>query len=77
MMAKLKIKKGDVVEVLTGDDKGKKGKILNIDRTKQRVVVQGVRFMKKHTKANPQSNEPGGIIEKEGPIHYSNVRLVK
>ncbi|MDX9752791.1 MAG: 50S ribosomal protein L24 [bacterium] len=76
-MSKLKLKKGDVVEVITGDDKGKKGKVLSIDRTKHRLVVQGVHMMKKHKKANPQSNEPGGIIEKEGPIHYSNVRLAK
>jgi len=76
-MNKIQLKKADMVEVLTGDDKGKKGKILQIDRKNFRLIVQGINMQKKHKKANPQKNEPGGIIEKEGPIHYSNVRLVK
>jgi large subunit ribosomal protein L24 len=76
-MNRIRLKKGDVVEVISGDDKGKKGKILHVDHKRSRLVVQGIKMLKKHKKANPQANEPGGIIEKEGPIHSSNVRLVK
>lgn len=76
-MERLRIKKGDVVEVITGEDQGKTGKILRVDRKHGRVFVQGVNMQKKHTKKNPQANQPGGIIEREGPVHPSNVRLVK
>ncbi|RJP24524.1 MAG: 50S ribosomal protein L24 [Candidatus Omnitrophota bacterium] len=76
-MDKIRLKKGDIVEVVAGDDLGKTGKILRVDRKKNRIFVQGISMMKKHTKANPQSNKPGGIIEREGPIHPSNLRLVK
>ncbi|MGI6454667.1 MAG: 50S ribosomal protein L24 [bacterium] len=76
-MNKIHLKKGDTVEVIAGDDKGKTGKILQVDRKHGRVFVQGIKLQKKHKKKNPQSNEPGGIIEKEGPIHPSNLRLVK
>ncbi|MEW6237386.1 MAG: 50S ribosomal protein L24 [Candidatus Omnitrophota bacterium] len=77
MMEKIRFKKGDVVQVITGDDLGKTGKILRINRKKGRLVVQGVNMQKKHQKKDPQSNRPGGIIEREGSIHPSNVRLVK
>ena len=77
MMEKIRIRRGDTVEVITGADKGKKGKVLDVDRKAGRLVVQGVNLRKKHKKANPQANEPGGIIDKEGPIHPSNVRVVK
>jgi len=76
-MNKIRLVSGDVVEVISGDDQGKTGKILRVDRKKDRIVVQGVNLQKKHTKANPQSNQPGGIIEREGPIHPSNVKRVK
>lgn len=76
-MEKIKLKTGDIVEVITGDDKGKTGKIIDVDRTKGRLYVQGVNMRKKHRRANPQKNIPGGIIDMEGPIHPSNVRLVK
>ncbi|MBD3266536.1 50S ribosomal protein L24 [bacterium] len=76
-MMKIALKKGDMVEVITGDDKGKKGKVMYVDRKAGRITVQGIQMLKKHKKANQQSNEPGGIIEKEGTIHSSNLRLVK
>ncbi len=74
---KVRFKKGDVVQVIAGDDKDKTGKVLRVNHKLGRVVVQGVNMMKKHQKPNPQSNQPGGIIEREGPIHPSNIRLVK
>ena len=77
MQNKLHIKKGDTVFVNAGNYKGEQGKVLDVNRKTNRVIVEGVNMMKKHTKANPQSNKPGGIIEREGPIHPSNLRLVK
>jgi large subunit ribosomal protein L24 len=68
---KLKIKKGDKVVVLTGRDKGKSGEVLRVSRADNRLVVQGINMVKRHTQAKP--GEPGGIIEKEGTIHVSNV----
>jgi large subunit ribosomal protein L24 len=71
---KLKIKKGDKVVVLTGRDKGKSGEVLRVSRADSRLVVQGINMVKRHTQAKP--GEPGGIIEKEGTIHVSNVAHV-
>jgi large subunit ribosomal protein L24 len=71
--AKMKIKKGDQVIVLTGRDKGKKGEVLSANPSEARVVVQGVNKVKKHQK--PTQFAPGGIEEKELPIHVSNVAL--
>ena len=68
---KLKIKKGDKVVVLTGRDKGKSGEVLRVSRADNRLVVQGINMVKRHTQAKP--GEPGGIVEKEGTIHVSNV----
>jgi large subunit ribosomal protein L24 len=73
-MAKLKIKKGDNVIVITGRDKGKTGSVLRVEPAKQRVVVQGVHMVKRH--ARPSARGPGGIIEKEATIHVSNVAHV-
>lgn len=70
------IRKNDIVEVLAGKDSGKKGKILKVIREKNRVIVQGVGFVKKHTRPNPQKNIKGGIAEREAPIHVSNVMIV-
>lgn len=70
----LKIKKGDTVIVISGDDKGKIGKVLKVFPKKQRVIVEGVNFIKRHTRPS-QKNPQGGIIEKEAPIHISNVML--
>ena len=73
-MAKLQIKKGDTVVVISGKDKGKEGKILSVDTKKERVVVEGLNQVKRHTKPS-QSNPQGGIITKEGTIHASNVMV--
>jgi large subunit ribosomal protein L24 len=69
-----KIRKGDNVVVLTGRDKGKTGDILRVMRDDQRVIVQGINIVKRHTA--PSQNNPGGIDEKEASIHVSNVSLV-
>ena len=70
----LKIRKGDTVMVISGDDKGKTGRVLSVDEAKQRVVVEKVNFVKRHTKPRGQRQQ-GGILEKEAPIHVSNVML--
>jgi large subunit ribosomal protein L24 len=71
MSAKLKIKKGDKVIVITGRDKGKQGEVLRVMRDEGRLVVQGVHMMKRHTR--PSAGNPGGIVEREASIHVSNV----
>ena len=69
-----KIKKGDEVIVLTGKDKGKRGTVAKLE-SDNRVLVQAVNMAKKHQKPNPNKGVPGGIIEKEMPIHISNVGI--
>ena len=69
-----KIRKGDDVAVLTGKDKGKRGTVLHVLPT-GKVVVEGVNVVKRHTKPNPATNTPGGIVEKESPIDISNVAI--
>jgi large subunit ribosomal protein L24 len=71
MAAKLKIKKGDKVVVISGRDKGKNGEVLRVVRADNRAVVQGVNMVKRHTRPSP--GQPGGIIEKEAAIHLSNL----
>src|SRR5258708_32253157 len=71
MAAKFKIKKGDKVVVVTGRDKGKSGEVLRVLRDVERVVVQGVNMVKRHTR--PAAGQSGGIVEKEAAIHISNV----
>ena len=70
-----KIRRDDEVVVLSGKDKGKRGKVLTVNTEDNRVVVEGVNVIKKHQKPNPALNEPGGIIEKEAPIQVSNVAI--
>ena len=72
-MAMNKIRKGDDVVVLAGKDKGKRGTVLRV--IDDRVVVENVNMAKKHMKPNPNKGEPGGIVDKEMPIHVSNVGL--
>ena len=72
----MRIRKNDLVEVITGRDKGKRGKVLVVLPEKGRVVVQGVNFIKRHTRPNPQKNIKGGIAEREAPMHVSNVMIV-
>ena len=71
-----KIKKGDNVVVLTGKDKGKTGQVVRVYDEDSRVVVENVNIVKKHQRGNPNAGVPGGIIDKEMPIHISNVALV-
>ena len=68
-----RIRKGDQVIVITGKYKGQKGNVLRV--REDRVVVENVNLVKRHTKPNPQANKPGGIIEREASIHASNVML--
>jgi len=71
---KMKIRKGDNVVVITGRDKGKRGSVLRVLPTENRVVVQGINTVKRHTR--PRAGQAGGIVEKELPIHASNVALI-
>ena len=74
-MSSLNVKKGDTVVVISGKDKGKKGKIMVSQPDEARVIVQGAAMVTRHVKPRKQG-QPGGRIEKEGPIHASNVMLV-
>ena len=74
-MAIRRIKKGDEIIVLTGRDRGARGNVLSVDAGNGQVVVEGVNVVKRHTRPNPQKGTTGGIIEKEMPIHVSNVAL--
>jgi len=71
-----RVKKGDNVTVISGNHKGASGKILAVLPKKQQVLVEGVRIIKKHTRKS-QENQTGAIIEREGPIHVSNVKLLE
>jgi len=70
------LKKNDTVLVLAGKDAGKRGKVLMVLPKKGRVIVQGVSFIKRHTRPNPGKNIKGGIAEREAPIHVSNVMVI-
>ena len=75
MAIKLKIKRGDNVIVIAGEHKGKKGEVKSVDKIKMRAIVDGVNMIKRHTKPSAKHPE-GGIIEKEAPIHLSNLMFV-
>ena len=70
-----KIRKGDEVVILTGKDRGKRGVVLKAANDRDRVIVENVNMAKRHTKGNPGAGTAGGIIEKEMPIHISNVAI--
>ena len=74
-MIKLKIKSGDTVKVIAGDHKGSEGKVLRVDREKNKAIVEGINMVSKHTKPSAQ-NPQGGIVQKEAPIHISNLSLL-
>ena len=74
-MTKLKIKSGDTVQVVAGDNKGSEGKVLKVLKDKNKAIVEGVNMVKKHTKPSAQ-NPQGGIVEKEASIHISNLSLL-
>jgi large subunit ribosomal protein L24 len=75
-MKKFKIKSGDTVKVIAGDHKGSEGKVLQIIKEKDRVLVEGVNLVSKHTKPSAQSPQ-GGIVKKEASLHVSNLLLVE
>ena len=75
MSVKLHIKKGDMVSVIAGDNKGQQGKVLKVEVAKQRAIVEGVNLVKKATKPNAQ-NPQGGLVEQEAPIHISNLQPI-
>jgi large subunit ribosomal protein L24 len=77
-MAKLRtpVRKNDMVVVRTGKDRGKRGRVLRVLAENNRVVVEGVNMIKRHTRPNPQKNIKGGIVEREASIHASNVMLL-
>ncbi len=74
-MHKLHVKKGDTVFVNAGDDKGKKGRVIEILKAKNKALVEGINIVHKHTKPNAKQTE-GGIVKKEAPIHLSNLMLI-
>ena len=73
MPKRFRLRKGDDVVVISGRDKGKTGSILQVIRSEDRVIVDGINMVKRHTR--PSQNQPGGIVDKEAPIHISNVAL--
>jgi large subunit ribosomal protein L24 len=75
MQKKIHIKKGDSVMVITGESKGQKGRVLEVDRDKNRAIVESVNMVSKHTKPNTKAPQ-GGILKKEAPIHISNLMLI-
>ena len=75
MIMKMRIKKGDIVQVLSGNDKGVSGRVLEVYPAKSKILVEGVNIRKKHMRPNPK-NQQGGIVSKEMPVHYSNVLII-
>ena len=73
---RIQIRKNDQVKIIAGRDLNKTGRVLRVLRDKGRVVVEGVSFLKRHTRPNPQRQIKGGIVEREAPIHVSNVMIV-
>jgi large subunit ribosomal protein L24 len=71
-----RIRRDDEVVVTSGKDRGKTGKVLRVDPKRDRVYVEGMNIVKRHQRPRPGTNDAGGVIEKEGPIHVSNVALV-
>ena len=72
----IQLRKGDQVKVMVGRDAGKSGRVLSVNPSKNTVVVEHANIIKRHTRPNPSKNIKGGIVEKEGPIHVSNVLIV-
>ncbi|WP_394766529.1 50S ribosomal protein L24 [uncultured Paludibaculum sp.] len=75
-VVKIRIRKNDTVKVIAGKDKGKVGRVLEVNRETGRILVEGVQMSKKHVKPNPAQGVKGGIAEREAPIHVSNVMIV-
>jgi len=70
-----KLRKGDEVVVLAGKDKGKRGVVLKVMQEMEKIIVENVNMVKRHTKGNPMQGTPGGIVEKEMPLHISNIAI--
>jgi large subunit ribosomal protein L24 len=70
-----KFRKGDEVVVLAGKDKGKRGVVLKVRPDLEKIIVENINMVKRHTKGNPMQGKPGGIVEKEMPLHISNVGI--
>ena len=70
------IRRNDNVVVVTGKDRGKRGRVLKVLPEKNRVVIEGINFVKRHTRPNPQRQIRGGVVEREAPLHASNVQIV-
>jgi len=70
------IRRNDNVVVTTGKDRGKRGRVLKVLRDKNRLVVEGINFINRHTRPNPQKNIKGGVMKREAPLHASNVQLI-
>ncbi len=73
-MQKCHVKKGDEVVVIAGTEKGKRGKIIEVMRSKERAIIEGIKMIKRHTRKN-QQNPQGAIVEREGTVHLSNLML--
>lgn len=73
---KFHVKSGDTVKIISGDSKGKSGKILTVDRDKYRAIVEGANMIKKHVKPSAQDPQSGGIIQREAAIHISNLMVI-
>ena len=76
MASRLRIRRDDTVVVISGKDRGKTGRVLDVDPKRERVFVEGLNIVKRHQRPRPGSTDPGGVIEKPGPIHISNVMLI-
>ena len=70
-----KLRKGDEVVILAGKDKGKRGVVLKVIQDLEKIIVENINMVKRHTKGNPAQGTPGGIVEKEMPLHVSNVAI--
>jgi large subunit ribosomal protein L24 len=73
---RIRVKKNDNVRIMAGRDKGKTGRVLEVNRKSGRVLVEGISLVKRHTRPNPSRQIKGGIAERESPVHVSNVMLV-
>ena len=76
-MPKQNVKKNDTVVMISGKDRGKRGRVLEAWPSVGRVLVEGINIVKRHTKPNPQKNVKGGILSKEAPVHVSNVMVIE
>lgn len=72
----LHIKKNDQVKILAGGDRGKEGRVLRVFPSKNRALVEKIKIIRRHTRPNPQRNVKGGIVERETPVHISNLKVI-